>query len=100
MPKELVNNKIIYQNIYGRIAAHEQFLDQSVMMNSSPTFANLHINNDTTINGNLYVYGNTTVIDSITTEFEDNILLLNRLESGSGVTLHESGIEVDRGNLQ
>ena len=99
MPKELVNNKIIYQNIYGRIAAHEQFLDQSVMMNSSPTFANLHINNDTTINGNLYVYGNTTVIDSITTEFEDNILLLNRLESGSGVTLHESGIEVDRGSL-
>ena len=40
MPKPLVNNKIIYQNINGRVAQHDHWLSQGVKEGDSPTFAN------------------------------------------------------------
>ena len=100
MPKPIVNNKIIYPNIYGRISAHDTFLNQGVRNDDSPTFGGLYITGDSTINGNLYVEGNTTILGTNVIEFEDNIILLNRLETGSGVTLNQSGIEIDRGTLE
>ena len=51
------------------------------------------------ISGNLDVKGTTTMIESTNTTIKDNILTLNKGESGSGVTLGSAGIEVDRGNL-
>lgn len=50
-----------------------------------------------TVNGNLVITGNTTNIDSTNTSILDNILTLNKGESGAGVTLVYSGIEIDRG---
>lgn len=100
MPKPIVNNKITYQNIYGRIIQFQEFLNQGVRTNDSPTFANLQLTGDATIEGNLYVEGNTTILDTNVIEFEDNIILLNRLETGSGVTLNQSGFEVERGSLE
>jgi len=91
MPKPLVNNKIVYQNIFGRVIQHDLWLNQSVQSGSSPTFANLQLTGDATIDGNLYVKGNTTTLNSSVIEFEDNIILLNRLETGSGVTLNQAG---------
>lgn len=98
MPKPLVNNKIIYPNIFGRIAQHELFLNQGVRGGDSPTFANLQLTGDATIEGNLYVQGNTTVLNTNIIEFEDNIITINRLETGAGVTLNLSGFEIERGS--
>ena len=100
MTKPVVNNKIIYQNINGLVSRHDSLLDQSVKAGSSPTFGNLTLNGDGLIKGNLYVEGNTTILNTNVIEFEDNILLLNRLESGSGVTLNQSGLEIERGTLE
>lgn len=100
MPKPLVNGKIIYPNMYGRLAQHDIFLSQGVREGDSPTFANLQLTGDAVVEGNLYVRGNATVLDTNVTEFEDNIVLLNRLETGSGVTLNQAGFEINRGSLE
>ena len=100
MPKHLVNNRIDYQNIYGLVAKHDLWLNQGVKTIDSPTFANIIVSGDSTIKGNLYVEGNTTILNTNVIEFEDNIVVLNRLETGSGVTLNQSGIEIDRGVLE
>ena len=100
MPKPIVNNKIIYQNINGLVAKHDNFLNQGVRQGDSPTFANLILTGDGTIQGNLYVEGNTTILNTNIIEFEDNIVLLNRLENGTGVTLNQSGLEIERGSLE
>lgn len=99
MPKPVTNSRIDYQNSNGRINQHDLWLNQAVLSGSSPTFASLRLTGDATIEGNLYVDGNTTIINTAITEFEDNILLLNNQETGSGVTLNQGGLEIDRGTL-
>jgi hypothetical protein len=49
------------------------------------------------IKGCLQISGSTTTINSTNTEISDNIIVLNKGESGSGVTLGTAGIFVDRG---
>jgi hypothetical protein len=100
MTKPIVNNKIIYQNVYGLVSKHENFLSQGVREGDSPTFHNLILTGDATVQGNLYVEGDTTLLNTNVIEFEDNIVLLNRLETGSGVTLNQSGLEIERGTLE
>jgi hypothetical protein len=100
MAKPVVNNRIVYQNMYGRVIQHEEFLNQGVTTGDSPTFGNVRISQDAYIEGNLYVEGNSTIFDTNLIEFEDNIILLNRLESGSGVTLNQAGFEVERGSAE
>lgn len=99
-PRPIYNNKNSDSNIYGRIIQFEQFLNQNVQNTATPTFGGLFVTGDTTLNGNLYVNGNTSIFDTNITEFQDNILLLNNQETGSGVTLNQSGIEIDRGLLE
>lgn len=100
MPKESVNSKISHPNIYGRVIQHDIWLNQSVVTTSSPTFASLAVSGDTTIGGNLYVLGNTSVFNTEITEFEDNILLVNKAETSAGVTLNQAGLEIERGTLE
>jgi hypothetical protein len=54
---------------------------------------------DVIITGNLTVQGTQTAIESIDTVLKDRIITLNSGETGAGVTLLSSGIEVDRGSL-
>lgn len=96
--KTLKNNRINYQNRDGRIIQHDLYLNQGVNNYDSPTFANLQLTGNASIDGDLSVYGNTTIFNTNITEFEDNILLVNRLESSAGVTLQYAGIEVERGS--
>jgi hypothetical protein len=100
MSKPVVNNKVIYPNIYGRVIQHDTFLNQGVKQGDSPTFSNLRLTEDAFIEGNLYVQGNSTILDSNVIEFEDNILLINRLETSNGVTLNQSGLEIERGSAE
>jgi hypothetical protein len=50
------------------------------------------------ITGDLLVKGNTTTVDTANLTIEDNIILLNKGESGAGVTEGTAGIEIDRGS--
>lgn len=49
------------------------------------------------ITGDLEVLGNQTFINSETMEVEDNIIVLNKGDSGPGVALGTSGLQINRG---
>jgi hypothetical protein len=51
------------------------------------------------ITGNLVVEGTQTTVQATDLDVNDNIITLNAGETGAGVTLIYSGIEVDRGSL-
>lgn len=51
------------------------------------------------ITGDLQVLGDTTTVDTTNLTIEDNIILLNKGETGAGVTEVTSGLEIDRGSL-
>lgn len=53
--------------------------------------------NDVTVEGDLIVKGQQSIIESQTVEVADNTLLLNKGEVGPGVTKGFAGIEIDRG---
>ena len=62
--------------------------------------ANVTISTNTVfIDGNLFVGGNSTNVYRTNLNITDNIIVLNDGESGPGVSLNTSGIEVDRGSL-
>ena len=54
----------------------------------------------TRVTGNLLVEGDTLNVSVENLNVQDNIITLNYGETGSGVTLRYSGIEVDRGSLE
>jgi hypothetical protein len=100
MPKLVLNSRISYNNVYGRVNQHDIWLNQYVTSTSSPTFANLQLTGDAYIEGNLYVEGNTTIFNTDITEIQDNIILVNSRETGPGVTLNQAGFEVERGSQE
>lgn len=51
------------------------------------------------IAGNLLVSGDLTSVTSANLAIADNTIILNQGETGAGVTLGYSGIEIDRGSL-
>lgn len=55
------------------------------------------ITGDVLVTGNLIVTGDTTTVSTQDLEIEDNIIELNVGETGDGVTLVYSGIQIDRG---
>lgn len=57
------------------------------------------ITGTTIVTGDLNVLGTMTTVESTIVEIKDNILVLNSGETGAGVTLGVSGIEIDRGTL-
>ena len=59
---------------------------------------NLNVGGNATISGNLTVNGTTTTIDTTNLLIEDNIITLNKNQTGTPATTLRSGIEVERGN--
>jgi hypothetical protein len=51
------------------------------------------------VTGNLLVEGDTVYVSATNLDVEDNIIVLNKGETGAGVTLTYSGIQIDRGTL-
>lgn len=100
MPKPALNNRNNRINVYGRVIAHDIFVNQGVSNNDSPTFASLYLTGDATVSGNLYVEGNTAILNSNIIEFEDNIIIINSKETGNGITLNQAGFEIERGTLE
>lgn len=56
-------------------------------------------NGKVVITGDLEVRGTQTIIESTDTSINDNIIILNDGETGSGISLDESGLQIDRGSL-
>jgi hypothetical protein len=51
------------------------------------------------VNGNLLVGGNSTQVTKTDLYVTDNLITVNKGETGAGVTLGQAGLEVDRGSL-
>lgn len=51
-----------------------------------------------TVSGNLTVSGTQTTVNSVDLDIKDRLIVLNKGESGAGVTGGTSGIQVDRGS--
>ena len=49
------------------------------------------------VTGNLQVAGTQTTVNSTNLDITDNIIVLNKGETGAGVTENTSGIQIDRG---
>lgn len=49
------------------------------------------------ITGNVFVGGDTTTVNAENLNIKDNVIILNDGETGPGVTLRYSGIQIDRG---
>ncbi len=52
------------------------------------------------ITGNLTVLGTQTTVETTNLDIEDNIITLNKGETGPGVTEVSSGIQIDRGSFE
>lgn len=72
-------------------------IDQPVLRKSDVLFNNINVTQDLIVNGNFTVKGLSTIIDTVSTIIQDNLLLLNSSETGSGVQRRFAGIEIDRG---
>jgi hypothetical protein len=51
------------------------------------------------ITGDLVVRGDTTTVQAVNLDINDNIIELNKGETGAGVTLLYSGLQIDRGSF-
>jgi len=56
------------------------------------------VTGDLTVSGDLTINGTTTSIDTTNLEIEDNVVVLNKNQSGTPPTTLRSGIEVERGD--
>jgi hypothetical protein len=94
MGKVPTNSRIgIYFTSLGSLAQHDIWLNQPLTTVDSPTFSNLSISKDTTINGNLFVNGSFSIFKQ-ETFFDNNFIVLN---ASSGSVTGDSGILIDRG---
>lgn len=63
------------------------------------TVDSLETSGDVTVQGDLYVNGTQTVVNTTSLEVSDNEVIVNNGEAGAGVTAGEAGVSVDRGSL-
>jgi hypothetical protein len=98
MPK--INARSYNNNLttFGILNVIDSKIDQSVLTTSDVTFNSLNITTEATIN-NPTLTGIVTYLNSDVTQMKDNIIEINSEETGNGVTLNLSGIEINRGNL-
>jgi len=77
-------------------------INGNLTISTSPDpLANVTISTHTVyIDGNLQVGGDSQSITKTDTDITDNIITLNKGETGPGVSLIYAGVQVDRGNLQ
>jgi hypothetical protein len=74
------------------------FGDYNISTTLNPT-ANITLSTHTVyVNGNLFVGGTSTSVTKTELEITDNLIRLNKGETGAGVTLGVAGIEIDRGS--
>jgi len=81
-------------NTLASVTAGTASASKAVVLDASKNISGI---NDLTVAGNLTVNGTTTTIDTTNLQIEDNIILLNKGQTGSAAS-NAVGIEVDRGS--
>jgi hypothetical protein len=82
------------------MAAVKRINSDYTITNKDTWLANVTVATHTMfVNGNLLVGGNTTQVTKTDLFVTDNLVTINKGETGAGVTLGRAGIEVDRGSL-
>ena len=89
------NTQVLFSGASGLITSNANFVYNTV--DKKLSIDNLLVSSDATVNGNLTVKGSLTSLQTTNTTINDNTVTLNKGETGSGVTLGTSGLEVDRG---
>jgi hypothetical protein len=80
------------------MAAVKRINSDYTITNKDTWLANVTVATHTMfVNGNLLVGGNTTQVTKSDLYITDNLITINKGETGSGITLGRAGIEVDRG---
>lgn len=74
------------------------FTGAGVTVGTSSANQSLTVNGDITASGNLTINGTTTSIDTTNLLIEDNIVVLNKNQTGTPASTLKSGIEVERGD--
>jgi hypothetical protein len=74
------------------------FTGGAVTVGTSTENQELNVNGNATISGNLTISGTTTTIDTTNLLIEDNIVVLNKNQTGTPANTLKSGIEVERGD--
>ena len=69
-----------------------------IKMNGDVNVNGTATTNDLTVKGNLHVLGSTTTVDTQTLQVKDNVIDINKGETGSGVTAGKAGLRVLRGD--
>lgn len=57
------------------------------------------VSGDLVVTGNLTTHGSVVTVDSTNLAIKDNVITVNKGETGSGVSVRYAGIDVDRGDL-
>ena len=91
----LPSTQVLFAGASGLLTSNANFTFSTITETLSVT--NLTTTSDATINGNLTVNGTVTSLSTNNTTIDDNIITLNKGETGSSVTVGTSGLEVDRG---
>ena len=99
MPKINLNGRDNTTTQRGITDLLKSWIDQSLVTDADPTFNSLEITNNVVIGGDLTVNGDTTIIGTDVLEIRDNIIEINSVEIGPGVTANLSGLQINRGSL-
>jgi hypothetical protein len=91
----LSTTQVLFSGANGILVGNANFTYSSI--SETLTVTNLTTTSDATINGNLTVNGTVTSLSTNNTTIDDNVITLNKGETGNGVSLGTSGLEVDRG---
>lgn len=86
-------------NLINQNATTVNFAGAATALIVGATSGTTTVRNNLTVTGDLTVNGTTTTLDTQNLLVEDNTILLNKNETGAGVTAGTAGIEVERGSL-
>ena len=87
---------VIYNTTTSRLQMYQGATWKDVNGNVEATAGTSNFN-DVVIAGNLTITGDATQLETTNTTITDNVIILNQGETGAGVTLGTSGIEIERG---
>ena len=87
---------VIYNTTTSRLQMYQGATWKDVNGNVDATAGTSNFN-DVVIAGNLTITGDATQLETTNTTITDNVIILNQGETGAGVTLGTSGIEIERG---
>lgn len=92
-----------YTQVYDKVvlARNGTDIDGVYSFDNPITFKdNVEVQKDLVVRGNFTVEGNSSIIDTPRLTIEDNIIELNKNETGNGITLKNAGMAINRGEKE